>query len=336
MVKIGLIGAGFMGTTHALCYEALNGKSDFQVTAVADVDLKRAQELAAKFGAAVFASGEALIESADVDTVDICLPTYLHTAHALQAMKKGLNVLVEKPVCLNEEEAAELLKTQSETGVQVMVGQCLRFWTEYQYLKELVDNQTYGELLTGVFTRVSPRPGWAWDEWLHDINRSGSVALDLHVHDVDFVRYLLGSPDKITSQTAERGNTIEHIFSQYHYPGKLVSLEASWDYPGSFPFEMAYRVKFKEATVVFSSAKSPSLSIYKNDGEVLVPELKSDLEQQAGDTGGNISSLGGYINEIQYFLDRLSNNQTIENATLEDGIESMKLVLEEIRAAKQA
>src|SRR5262245_1818504 len=110
MIKIGLIGAGFMGGTHAACYEALLGIGCFNVTAVADLDSARAEKLAHKFGAKVYLSGKDLIEKADVNTVDICLPTFLHTEHALSAMEKGFNVFIEKPVCLHEEEAVKLLE----------------------------------------------------------------------------------------------------------------------------------------------------------------------------------------------------------------------------------
>jgi len=335
MIKIGLIGAGFMGMTHAQCYVALKGSANFQVTAVADDDPERARKIADLFGAEVFESGEALIEQADVNTIDICLPTYLHTRHALHAMEKGYHVFIEKPVCLTEEEAGQLLEAQQRTGANVMVGQCIRFWAEYDVLKQIHDEQRYGKFVSGVFSRVSPRPTWGWQDWIHDESRSGSVALDLHIHDVDFVRYLLGDPDEMNSQAIHGESTIEHIFSRFRYGDAIVSLEATWNYPQEFPFEMAYRVQYEQATIVFSSQKSPTLTIYSNDGNVLTPDLSSQA-QSGGDRGGNISDLGGYVNELRYFLERLENGEAIDNATLQDGVDSFLLTLKEINLAKNS
>lgn len=332
MIKIGLVGAGFMGSMHASCYEALAGRGDFRVTAVSDDDPDKAAKLAAKFGAAVYPSADALIREGDVNTIDICLPTYLHFPTAVSAMEKGYNVFVEKPVCLNEREAEQLLALQRKTNTQVMVGQCIRFWPEYVELKRLADEQVYGRLLMGVFKRISPRPGWAWNGWLHDPAKSGSAALDLHVHDVDFVRSLLGDPDRLVAETVEREGANGHIFSLYRYGDAVISLEGGWDYPETFPFEMSYRVSFEKATVVFSSAASPSLRIYENGGDIVEPKL-DEMAISAGDGGGNISSLGGYYNELHYFVDCLSSGRSIANSTLQDGCDSLRLTLREIASA---
>lgn len=335
MIKVGLIGVGFMGSTHALCYEVLAGSVDFQVTAVADLNSETAHKIARKFGAKVYASGAELIEQADVNTIDICLPTYLHTVHALQAIEKGYDVFIEKPVCLIESEAERLLEAQRKSGVKVMVGHCLRFWPEYEALKQLHEQKTYGSFLSGVFTRVSPRPAWGWEDWIHDPQRSGTVALDLHIHDVDYVRYLLGEPDKISSEVIHSDGKIEHIFGQFRYGSGVASLEASWNYPSGFPFEMSYRVKYEQATVLFSSLKSPSLTIYGNDGSVIVPELAEDEQSRDEERGGNISSLGGYLNELRYFLSCLDRGEDIRNATLADGVASFRLVMREIERAQE-
>lgn len=332
MIRIGLIGAGFMGSMHASCYQALAGRGDFQVTAVADAEPERAAKLAELFGADVYASADELIREADVNTVDICLPTYLHFETAAQAMKKGYNVFVEKPVCLGLHEAERLLELQREAGAKAMVGHCIRFWPEYRELKRLADSGEYGRLLSGVFKRISPKPGWAWNGWLHDPDKSGSAALDLHVHDVDFVRSLFGEPDRLTAEAVKRDGANGHVFSLYRYGDAVVSLEGGWDYPETFPFEMAYRVSFEKATAVFSSAASPSLRIYETGGAVLEPALEESVTGE-GASGGNISSLGGYYNELRYFLDCLTAGREIDVSTLQDGYESLRLALREIAAA---
>ena len=335
MIKIGLIGAGFMGGTHAACYESLLENKYFMITAIADLDLERADKLARKFGAKVYATGKELIEKGDVNTVDICLPTYLHTEHALMAMEKGYNVFIEKPVCLHEDEACKLLKMKQRTGARVAVGQCIRFWPEYVYLKKLVDNKTYGSLISGVFKRISPRPLWGWDQWLPDSKRSGSAALDLHIHDVDYVRYIMGNPINIKGEVSSLNGNNEHIFSLYKYEDAVVSIEGGWDYPSGMPFEMEYRVRFEKATVVFNSGRTPSLMLYNEDGTITQPLLEQEFDSESEGLGGNLSSLGGYFSEIKYFLECLKNGDEIKIAPLEEGIESFRLTMKEIKAVEK-
>jgi predicted dehydrogenase len=335
MIKIGLIGTGFMGNMHSQVYEALAGKADFQVTAVADVNLQRAGEIAKKFGARVFLSASELIEHGDVNTVDICLPTFLHKDIALQAMQKGYDLFIEKPVCLTIEEAEQLLEMQKKTNTKVMVGHCIRFWPEYTELERLMKQKTYGRIISGVFRRISPKPDWAWEQWMDDDGKCGSAALDLHIHDVDFIRHLLGEPDQIKSEVVNKQSANLHIFSLYKYGDTVISLEGGWDYPTQFPFEMAYRVKFEEAVIEFNSNANPTLRIYENGGRVIEPAIEADAEVKSSIDGGNISSLGGYYNELKYFLDCLSQNHEITNASLEDGCKSLRLTLQAIAAAEE-
>ncbi|BBI35205.1 Gfo/Idh/MocA family protein [Cohnella abietis] len=334
MIKIGLIGTGFMGSMHASCYEALAGKVGFQVTAVADDNFENATKLAAKFGAKAYSSGEQLILEADVNTIDICLPTFLHTKHALLALEQGHNVFIEKPVCLTEDEAHQLLDKSSKSPGKVMVGHCIRFWTEYQYLKEVTDNSTFGKIISGVFKRISPRPDWGWNNWLLDGKRSGSSALDLHIHDVDYVRYLLGEPESTVSSAVNKDGFADHIFSTYKYGEAVISLEGSWEYPVGFPFEMSYRVRFEQATLTFSSSNG-GVDVYTEKGEHYRPQLEGDAPQDSAalEGGGNLSSLGGYYNELLYFLQCLTEDKEITVSPLEEGIASFRLARREIASA---
>lgn len=332
MIKIGLIGAGFMGNVHAACYELLAEKWDLKVTAVADVDKEKAEKIANKFGAKVFSSGKELLECADVSAVDICLPTDLHTEHAVIAMRKGYHVFIEKPVCLTEVEAVMLEDAKRRTGVKVAVGHCIRFWPEYMYLKKLVDSRIYGEITSAVFKRISPKPSWSWQNWMIDGKRSGSAALDLHIHDVDFVRYILGSPVTVKSEIFSVNDNHEHIFSLYKYKQAIVSIEAGWNNPVSMPFVMEYRVSFEVATIVFDSSKTPCISIYTNEGDILQPSPEEEFGIENQGFGGNLSNLAGYYNELDYFLNCLKNDDVLVDISLEEGIESFRLTDRSIHA----
>ncbi|MBN1624469.1 MAG: Gfo/Idh/MocA family oxidoreductase [Clostridia bacterium] len=328
MLRVGLIGAGFMGGMHAACYKALG--LNVKITAVADVVREKAEKIAGAAEAEVYDSGEKLIESADVDIIDICLPTYLHTEHAVNAMNKGLAVFIEKPVCLLPEEGELLLQTQKKTNGIVMVGHCIRFWEEYTWLKKAIEEELFGKVISAIFTRISPKPTWAWDGWLLDPDRSGSAALDLHIHDTDFIRSIFGEPRGVVSEAARDNNrAINQILTSYIYRDKLVLAEGAWGYPPSFPFSMEYRVMFEHATAVYKSGSIPSLVVYESGGGVSTPEFKKE-DIGTNVTGGNFSELGGYYNELKYFTEQIINQREIEEATLEESIKSFNLVIREI------
>jgi len=302
---------------------------DVKVTAVADVRPEFAQKLAKD--AAVYETGMELIAKADVDVVDICLPTNLHTAHAVAAMKAGKNVFIEKPVCINEDEMELLLKTEKETGAKVQVGQVIRQWTEYIWLKQTVDSGVYGKVLHGQFRRLSALPNWAWENWLHQVDKSGGVAVDMHVHDVDFVRYILGEPDTVKAHAyRDAEGVIQQINALFGYGSDVsISVEAGWNYPADFPFTADFRVKFEKATVVLSGGV---LTVYPNEGGAINPELAEEF-QGDNDIGGNVSSLGGYYNELKYFVEGLQGKNDLSVATVAEAVASVKLVKKEIAAA---
>ncbi len=332
MIKVGLIGAGFMGNMHATCYEALKEEGVI-ITAVADVRNSYATKIAKQFGASIYEDGMSLINKADVDVIDICLPTYLHTEHAIEAMKKNRHVFIEKPVCLTKSEGDKLLKAQKETDKLIMVGQCIRLWDEYVYLKNIVEKNEYGKVITATFKRISPLPTWAWNNWLHKVELSGSVALDMHIHDSDFIRYLLGEPSNVNAVASrDSEGIIQQMFTTYEYPNKVVHAEVCWNYPDSFPFCMEYRVKLENATIVYDSTKSPTLIVYPIQGESFTPKLNHEFTENS-DLGGNVSSLGGYYNELKYFTNKIKEKGTIEVAPLNEGIKSVNLVLDEINSA---
>ena len=113
MLKVGLIGCGFMGTMHANCYKNIEGVT---IAAVADLRREKAESVVSGTDAVIYSDGKELIANADLDIIDICLPTYLHTEYALLAMDKVPYLFIEKPVALTVTEADALIAKQNKTG----------------------------------------------------------------------------------------------------------------------------------------------------------------------------------------------------------------------------
>lgn len=323
MKKIGLIGCGFMGTMHANCYNAIEG---VEVTAVADLQTEKAEKLAALSNAKVYTTGKELLEKADVDAVDICLPTYLHCEHAELAMRKVGNVFIEKPLALNAKECDRLLKAQKETGAGVQVGQVIRFWDEYVWLKELIDGGKYGKVVNAMFRRLAPRPT-GWELWYRDVKRSGGAALDLHIHDVDFMLYAFGQPKSFHSVVTHGGEQNSYVATVADYGKFAVTLEGSWDFAESYPFEMMYRVRFEKATAQYSHE---GLQLSTDEGVQNVTLEKAFTSSVEG--AGNISDLGGYYNELAYFTDCLKAGVKPQKAGLADAAAAVGFVQKELKA----
>ena len=321
MLNIGIIGCGFMGTMHANCYKNLEG---VRLAAVADLSAEKAQALAEGTDAVIFTEGKDLIAQANLDIIDICLPTYLHTEFALLAMDKVKYLFIEKPVALTVMESEALLAKQAETGCQVQVGQVIRFWDEYVALREIVNSGKYGKVVNANFRRISPTPTWGWQDWLRDPSLSGGAAQDLHIHDIDYVLSLFGEPKQVFSVKNKHSEKNSYINTLMVYEDHPVTVEGTWDLPESHPFQATFRVVFEDAVVENDGGK---FMLYTENGAEEIQIAKKEIAASGG-IAGNISDLGGYINELSYFTQQAAQGAPIEEAFLATAASSLKFLLE--------
>ena len=110
-----------------------------KVTAVCDLNEKQGKDLAEFAGCDWYNDGESMLNTADIDVVDICLPTFLHEQYVLLAAGHKKHVICEKPVTLSLESLDRMIAATKAAGVQFAVGQVVRFWPEYVRAKEMVD-----------------------------------------------------------------------------------------------------------------------------------------------------------------------------------------------------
>ena len=288
MLKVGLIGVGGISGAHIPVWESME---DVELTALCDIRQERMEPYPEKHH---YTKLDEMLKNEKLDILDICLPTYLHADYAVRAMEKGIHVLCEKPVSLKSEDVERVYSTAHRMQVSFMVAHVLRFWPEYMLLKELYDTQKYGKLLSGYMSRVSQTPPWSWDNWMKDENRSGLVPFDLHIHDLDFLVYAFGKPEKVNSNRIKRSEQ-DCINAVYEYPEFYIETDSAW-YAGAYPFEARYRFQFEKAVVSFENGKC---MIYEENGQI------TDLTEGAtGDTGDiNLPKSDAYGNEIRYFTD---------------------------------
>lgn len=286
-VRTGIIGLGFMGTTHLDIYRH-NAKAE--VVAIADVNPAKLQgdirSVVANIGGGdnskpldltgiqTYADGMQLIADPEVELVDICVPVYLHKAFALAAIAAGKSVMCEKPLARTRADAMEIAIAAEKAGVTFMVGQCVRFWPEYQHALEAIQSGKAGKIRSATFKRVSPSvDGSGWENWYMKDALSGGAILDLHLHDVDFVRQLMGMPKAVVAFGARgvRSDTgIDHVMARFDYgDGSLVTLEGGWAPAKGTPFEMSFQIVCERMTFRLAG---DGYSVIGEDGTVERPQ----------------------------------------------------------------
>lgn len=328
VVRVGLVGAGFMGQMHAACYNAM---ADVSLVAVCGSREEQAKKIAN--GASTYKTLDRMLANEEIDMVDVCLPIFLHEEAVCAVFEKGLHCIVEKPIALQEASARRMQMAAERAGKKFMVGHVIRFWPEYTFLKESSHSGSFGKLLSLTMTRVSPRPAWASDSWLSNPELSGGALFDLHIHDTDFVRYLVGEPVSVDSCGVKGVAGWDYVSTNYHFPDIAVSAEGGWNMPDNFPFKMAYRAVFEKGTIDFDCTREPALVVYRENKEQKTPDL-GKVANVSHLTTGNVSELGGYYNELRYFIDCIMRDEEPILASGNEAIASLKLVKLEVASAE--
>jgi predicted dehydrogenase len=192
-LRVGVIGAGVMGSNHA---RVLAGLPDISLVGVVDpleAHRKRATELA---GCRTFDSLEAVLDEG-VDAVTIAAPTHLHHEIALACIARSIHVMVEKPIASTVEEGREIVEAAQRAGVTLMVGHVERFNPAVAAIKQAITGE---DILSIAITRVGPFPP--------RMSNVG-VVIDLAVHDIDLIRWFTESDivevqPQLSSAVAER------------------------------------------------------------------------------------------------------------------------------------
>ena len=132
-LRIGVIGTGFAGSTHA---RAAVGLPDVAVVAITAATTAEAEPIATELGARIAPDAAALCASDDVDLVVVASPTYLHAEHVIAAAQSGKHVFCEKPIARSLADARAMVQACDDAGVRLAIGHVVRFFPEYRRAKE--------------------------------------------------------------------------------------------------------------------------------------------------------------------------------------------------------
>jgi predicted dehydrogenase len=298
MVRIGLVGVGFMGWIHYLAYKHLQSA---KLAAVCSRDKTKLagdwRTIRGNFGppgemvdlssVKKYERLDDMLADPDIDLIDICNPTNLHPDTAIAALKAGKHVLVEKAIALKPEQADAMVAAAKASGKLLMVAHVLPFFPEFKYAAEVIRDGRFGKLLAGNFKRVISRPDWSAD--IGDAAKTGGPAIDLHVHDTHFIGLVCGVPKSVFSTGVVENGVVQHLTTSYDYEanGPSVTCASGALSMSGRPFVHGYELYLEKATLVYMSGTCPLTIVTAGKSEPVVLPTES---------GGDVAA---FVAEIQ-------------------------------------
>jgi predicted dehydrogenase len=331
MVRVGVVGLGMMGLTHLQVYRS---RKDVHIAAICDSDPDR---LSGKVKAAGNVEGQAMstvesLEGAErcadiyqvignekIDLVDICLPTDLHVRFGCEVLDAGQHLMIEKPLARTAADAMRLVDAAERAKGNAFVGQCMRFWPGWTWLHDAIQEKRYGKVYSAKFHRLVNHPG---GPFYTDGARSGGAALDLHVHDTDFVQFCFGMPKAVTSFGYSKiTSEPDHLVTHYDYDDiPLVIAEGSWAMTDGYTFRMGFTVNFEHATAVYDIARPAPLVLY---------------ERGKPPVDVSVADVMGYDLEIDYMLQCIQHGRRPEIVTVRDAMNTLRIIEAETASIRE-
>ncbi len=319
-MRVGLIGAGFMGSTHAAAWAATPAHLIGVVAANADA----AAGLAAQYGLRIYPSLAAILP--DVDVVDICTPTHLHAEMVLEAAAAGKQIICEKPLARTIAQGQAMIAACQAAGVRLLVAHVVRFFPEYALARSLVADGQIGQPGVLRLTRGSARPQRAADDWFRDETKSGGLLLDLMIHDFDYARWVAGEVESVFARSIgsqEPDAPVDYgLAILRHRSGALSHVAGSWAYPPT-TFRTALEIAGDGGLIEFDSAATAPIDLLLN-------------------TGGDSSYVGlpsspvlesPYTTQIKEFYVALTDDGPVR-VSAADGLAAVQIALAAVESAR--
>jgi UDP-N-acetylglucosamine 3-dehydrogenase len=305
-LRIGILGTGF-GQTHAKIFSSF---SNVEVVGIVGREDQKTEKIAHALNIQGYSDPETLINNPNVDAIVVCYPTQLHAKYVVAALNQGKDVFCETPLAFSLEEANRMAQSATENGKQLLVALFGRFVSPYKHVHEMVSSNHLGKIRTVFSNRRTP-PIWGgdWDE---------NFILNLMLHDIDYVYWLLGKPLAVTSRGLENpGGGWNHVSIMMEYENTMVTVEGCGIMPSSFPFSTSLRVVGSEAAIDLKwywGGNMPVISMeyYPQEGQ---PEMLS------------IADYDPYEAECRYFIDCIQGKTDSKLLSIETARDSLSIAL---------
>ena len=343
MVRIGIAGIGFMGMTHFRGAKKVRGG---KITAICTRDPKKLKGdwrgIHGNFGDpggiedldGIRTCGriEDLLRDPEVDLVDICLPTGMHCDVAIQALRAGKHVLLEKPIALDTRDAERMLREADRAQRLLMVAHVVAFHPQYVYLRDLVRDGTYGKLVGGHLKRIISKPDWSAD--FDYMERTGGPGVDLHIHDTHFILLLCGVPDRVsTVGKLIDGRYADYLCTTYRYNDRpdlsITCASGAICQPGR-RFCHGFEVYLEKATVLYEFSTQAGKPVVTTPLTVLTPDGK--LRRPRLGSGDPVVA---FTREIQAAVDAVSTGRESPELSARRAADALRLCFKEVESARR-
>lgn len=261
-MRLALVGCSGMGRVHA----AMATAAGFQLVVCADMNLDAAKALAKQYKAEAMADGMAALARKDVDVVCIATPTTTHAAFVKAAAAAKKHIFCEKPFCRTLKECREAAAAAKKAGVKLFVGHVVRYFHEFEAMKAQINAGKIGEPGWAKLTRGGIFPGGP-KGWFANYAASGGVTLDCMIHDLDWIRYVFGEPERIFCQALMRGGAEPLDYSQVTMrmkSGLIATVIGTWAHPAGF--SVTAEICGSGGMVRFDSAEAPMAALKRDTG----------------------------------------------------------------------
>jgi len=317
--RIAVLGAGFMGGTHARAYATL---PDVEIATIFAHSPNRAEPLAAELGTVWTSDLDRVLRDESIEAVDICLPAPGHRPMLEAALAAGKHVLLEKPLALTEDDAGAIVSLVEASDRTVMIAHVLRFWPEYVELKRVIDAGALGRPLSGATTRRQPFP--AWSSLFKQAEITGGAIFDMLIHDYDVLSWILGVPLTVTAHGLRnaRSGGLDHAQVLIGYGDATGIADGGMMMPESFPFTSRIEILCERGAVEYHfqaggrsfevGEPTHALTIYPNEGD---PEPV------------RVEQTDPYTNEVAYFIACLRSGSPPDRGTVRDAFTAVRVGL---------
>jgi UDP-N-acetylglucosamine 3-dehydrogenase len=195
-LRVGVVGLGLIGSLHARIFWEM---SNAELVAVSDVNREVAETIAFRYGCVAYTDFQEMCDKAGLNAVAVCTPDQFHLENALYAAKRGLNLLIEKPIAPTEAEARQIEEAAKKAGIRVMVAHILHFDPRYAQLEEAIKRGDIGNPIHMYFRRTNPRSN------ARRLGGKVSIFYFIGVHDFEMMcAYMHAKPTRVYSQQVKK------------------------------------------------------------------------------------------------------------------------------------
>jgi predicted dehydrogenase len=347
-LRIGLVGAGAIGTVHSIVLRELARAwpERIELVAVADPVTDVRDRVAAKYGyGRTFADAGALLAEAPVDALFVCTPTRFHAEIVHAAAARGVHLFCEKPLAMSHAEACDILTAVRRAGVSAQIGLVLRFSAVYWVMRDLLAGPEVGEPMAVWFRddQCFPIRGLHDTPWRGDRTlTAGGTLIEHGVHDLDLLTWLFGPIARVRAieqnRAAVAGVEDYVAVDVEHASGLRAQLLNVWHDMAGRPSNRRLEIFCRRAFVASDHDMLGDIELQEGDSALarLSPdEVLARFERLLGDRDHSFRHWYG----LPYFLQDLSFIESLlagraPGPGLEVGVEAQRIAELVYRAAR--